>query len=216
MSNPYRGNPFAHEVGGKNPNADPPFCHLKHDCDAGVSETATNTYTQFYLLNCAGPDSVQDLESDVRAHEIEICRVWFEIPDQSPLPTDGTFWLHFYGGSGNINDAQPLGNSQINYAQTSLVIDNTTSPATKTTADPGQNNALLHKTAVAIMPVGNISAGDQFMWKNDCHLKHQYVGDSRGLRKLHVVLTDSTGAIYTSLGTNRIFIEMFIYGELTK
>ena len=67
---------------------------------------------------------------------------------------------------------------------------------------------------MAVMPIGNIAAGDLFLYENKCRLKHQFIGDARGVRKIRIQIKDSAGAFYTDINNIRVFIECFMTVEL--
>lgn len=180
--------------------------------DLGRAETRSELVTRTYLFNGRGADSIQDLDANVRIHELEVTRVWFTLPDGVSPPADGTFWLLFKNGFNS-----PLGNSEYEYARTDKEWDFATSSWIdfESTNDPTQQDSnAVEPYAVAIIPGGSAAGVRQILWENTSHLSHRFIGDSRGVKKLRIQLADSQGTLLSDLEETRIFVECIITGEL--
>ena len=207
-SNRVPGYPTHYGTNSSEPEA--PF-YFENRTSAGGAQTETRAQRMFYVFNAAGPDSIQDLEQNVRMHQLEICRVWFTLPGSATIPVNNTLWLLFQQAGANSS----IGRTAIHYGHTDKVFDHTVEPPTITEADPTQNAPSIQRDAVAVMNLGNVAAGDTVEWENKCHVVHIFPGDSRGISKMRIVLVDDTGAVYTDLDTNRIYIEAVMYAEVT-
>lgn len=202
---------------GPEPRGDPPFCQRVRDCEAGVSETATDPSIIQILLHLDGSSSIQELNAHLRVHQIELGRLWFTLPGTATLPQDRTLFLTL----DNLPNSSSILTAHTRYGVDPLVV-----PPAKYEGDSGgQANEPMLASTLAAISLGRATPGDQVEWKNDGHFKHKFAGASRGVRELHLTLRQADGTPYTDLNVadptdpanqnTHVFVELFIWGEWT-
>lgn len=172
---------------------------------AGVSHTNTEMFQLPYVFDCDGSDSTQELNQEIRIHMIELCKVWFNIPEQAALPINNTLWLRI--------DRVP---TTVQTARTKITFDNVTGTKQEYQGgDPMQSVESVWNNAVAVINVGNVSAGSNVEWENKCRRKIYFRGTSAGVSRLRFTLYQSDGSVYTEIDGERLYIDMDIWGELS-
>lgn len=183
--------------------------YAEHGPRAGLSSTETVPKAQRVFLDCRGPDSIQVLNKQMRAHMFQIERVTFTIPGGSTIPDGSTVFLDF-------NVLEQAGNGNWVEAQTELAFDNSTSPPTKiVTEDTNQTASGVLKRTVAVIMMGNVAPGDNVLWKNDLFEQQVFPGSSMGLKKIRVSIRLPDGSVWNDLLGARVFVQMLVWSEST-
>ena len=154
MTHGSHGVPDVYPSGsGPEPRGDPPFCHQTRDCVAGVAETVTDPVIVPMILDLDGSSSIQQLNGNVRVHQIQIERIWFTLPVGATRPTNGTLYLTF--------DNLPISSSYA-HAATSYGVDALSPVLAKYSGDSGgQASRGMLSTALAIFSIGRAVPGEQ-------------------------------------------------------
>ena len=166
--------------------------HVHH----ATIDSETTSYT--FVLDLRGPDSVQHLSRNYRAHALLVSRIWFTLPALATLPPNNTLWLHITPG-GEV----PI-SSRTKQWYTPVLFEG---------PDPTHHAASLDHSSGVVFTLGNVSPGDHVTWKTHSWASIDFRGASRNLNQFRVRILQSDGTVYTDLNDARIFVELIIHAE---
>lgn len=198
------------------PKAPNPFVQQYGDQNfAGRSESVLQPHRIAHYFDCYGPDSTITLAQPLRAHMIEVTRVWFTLKDVSALPVDNTVYLCIE--QANTSTASNIFSGRESYAYNPVVDFNATAGDTAQEQITNSTEGLaLIIPLVTVQGITPVTVGSTVMAKNDSHYQLAFPGNSAALKDVRIKLLNGDRTTFNGLNgspVGRLHVEMYVYGE---